>query len=61
MVMTIANSHYENVNVLTTRIEDGQGSFEFEWHVPEDFRLGVAKLKFTQLVSYSSTFTSIFF
>jgi len=48
--MTIANSHYQNVSMHSTRIDEDQGSFSLEWEIPEDFRLGVAKLKFTQMV-----------
>jgi hypothetical protein len=50
VVMTIANSHYQNVSMHSTRIDEDQGSFSLEWEIPEDFRLGVAKLKFTQVV-----------
>ncbi|ELR17837.1 Alpha2-macroglobulin domain containing protein [Acanthamoeba castellanii str. Neff] len=49
VVMTIANSHYQNVSMHSTRIDEDQGSFSLEWEIPEDFRLGVAKLKFTQV------------
>lgn len=48
--MTVANSRYANVSVHSTRIDENQGSFSLEWEIPEDFRLGVAKLKFTQMV-----------
>jgi hypothetical protein len=51
--VTVANSHYQNVSMHSARIDEDQGTFYLEWEIPEDFRLGVAKLKFTQMVRHS--------